>query len=641
MIENFLHLLLAVLGLSFLIFIHELGHYIVGRWVGMTIEVFSIGFGKPLFSWTFQGVRWQIGSLPFGGYVRFAGMEKKGSLEPHQVPDGFFGKSPAKRIAVALAGPFANILFTLVAFTCIWLAGGQEKLFMSSTNVIGSLDPQSKLYSMGVRPGDRFTGIDGQPVHGFQDLAMSLLLDGGARQIEGQEIDYQSGKKEPFAYAVEPGLKPLETIRSLGVEPAQYLIFNQFISPESPMRGTGIQKGDRIVWVNGELTFSNDQLSRILNASKALLTVQRDGKTFLARVPLIKIGDLQLTSSQKDELDDWRHEASLNLKTPQLAFIPYNLTNDSTVEGPIPYLDQNAEQQTPTATFRDPVTAPLRRGDRIIAAYGFPIASSYELLSKLQTPYALVMVQRSKVEAAPSVWSEADRSFESSIPGDQIAALARSIGTAAPAPTQRGELILFAPVPLKSVADLPLDPKTEAQSIQARAAMKAAIEKIDNTQEREMNLKKLEELQKRLVLGVAMTDRPVLYNPPPFEQFFGVFKQTAKTIVSLFSGNTSPKHMSGPIGIVQALQFSWKDGIKDALFWLGFVSLNLAVLNLLPIPILDGGHVLFSLIESVTKKPIKAKTMEKLVIPFVVLLVLFFIYVTYQDIVRIFTGKGP
>jgi regulator of sigma E protease len=80
---------------------------------------------------------------------------------------------------------------------------------------------------------------------------------------------------------------------------------------------------------------------------------------------------------------------------------------------------------------------------------------------------------------------------------------------------------------------------------------------------------------------------------------------------------------------------SWAEGSKEALFWLGMISLNLGVLNLLPIPVLDGGHICFSIWEWVTKKPIKAKTMQKLVIPFVLLLVTLFIYLTYQDLARI------
>jgi regulator of sigma E protease len=174
MIMSIFYLLLAILGLGFLIFIHELGHYFVARRVGMTVEVFSIGFGPPIREWTFQGVKWKLCMLPFGGYVAIAGMNKKGNLEPHQIPDGFYGKKPLDRIKVAFAGPFVNIVFAFAAFCAIWVTGGQEKPFQEYTNVIGYVDPQSKLYINGIRPGDELTTLDGKSVGGYKDLLISL-----------------------------------------------------------------------------------------------------------------------------------------------------------------------------------------------------------------------------------------------------------------------------------------------------------------------------------------------------------------------------------------------------------------------------------------------------------------------------------
>jgi regulator of sigma E protease len=127
----------------------------------------------------------------------------------------------------------------------------------------------------------------------------------------------------------------------------------------------------------------------------------------------------------------------------------------------------------------------------------------------------------------------------------------------------------------------------------------------------------------------------VIYNPSPFKMFVGVFDETWRTLRALVTGYLSPKYMSGPVGIVQAIHYGWMLGIKEALFWIAVISLNLGIINLLPVPVLDGGHICFAVIESITKKPIKAKTMERLVIPFIVLLVLFFIYLTYQDILRL------
>src|SRR5438132_112941 len=99
------YVVLAVLGLSFLIFIHELGHFWMARRVGMRVETFAIGFGKPIFSWIRDGVKWQIGWLPFGGYVKIAGTETEEGNDPFSVADGFYGKSPWDRIKVAIMGP--------------------------------------------------------------------------------------------------------------------------------------------------------------------------------------------------------------------------------------------------------------------------------------------------------------------------------------------------------------------------------------------------------------------------------------------------------------------------------------------------------------------------------------------------------
>jgi len=119
--------ILALLGISVLIFVHELGHYFMARYVGMRVETFSIGFGKPIVCWERQGVKWQIGWLPFGGFVKIAGMDTSEEQDVYQIPDGFFGKSPFSRIQVAFMGPFVNFLFALGLFSVLWLGGRTRK----------------------------------------------------------------------------------------------------------------------------------------------------------------------------------------------------------------------------------------------------------------------------------------------------------------------------------------------------------------------------------------------------------------------------------------------------------------------------------------------------------------------------------
>jgi regulator of sigma E protease len=93
--------------------------------------------------------------------------------------------------------------------------------------------------------------------------------------------------------------------------------------------------------------------------------------------------------------------------------------------------------------------------------------------------------------------------------------------------------------------------------------------------------------------------------------------------------------ISGPVGIVQVIHYGWTTGVSEALYWLAVISLNLGLLNLLPIPVLDGGYISFALFEWITRRPIKSQTMERMIIPFVVAIVMLFVYLTYNDISRL------
>lgn len=629
MILNIFYLVLAILGLGFLIFIHELGHYFVARRNGIKVEVFSIGFGPAFRQWEVDGVKWQLCILPFGGYVRMAGMEKKAGLEPHQIPDGFYGKTPFQRIKVALAGPITNIIFAFVAFTLIWFAGGQDKPFQQLTHIVGYIDSDSALKPSNINPGDVINTINGKTYDGFPDLTTKLALSDQENILSGEHLNYWTGSRSPFAATLPKVNSPLLRMEQFGALPAQYLIFNDYTSPASPLGVSGIEKGDRILWVDGSLIFSQQQLSTLLNESTVLATLQRGNTYFQIKLPRLKINDLRLSQDFKSELDDWRHAAALPGKLPDLYFIPYQMNSAGVIEDALSFMNSSAEEVTPISEQLS-----VQSGDRIVAIGGTPIQNVFDLFKLVQDRCALVIVQK-KASTSVQPWSEADASFETSFDTASLAKMVKSIGTPTPL-VQSENLTLLKPVLLKPLSELDLDAKTRAKMNAQYEAVKKAIEKIEDPQQREAGLNQLEQSQKRLMLGALLADRNVSFNPLPTTQFMNVLENTWKTLTSLFSGSMPAKYMSGPVGIVQALQNSWSKGIKDALYWLGFVSLNLAILNLLPIPVFDGGHILFSVVEIVTGRPIRAKTMEKWIIPFVILLVLFFIYLTYQDITRLF-----
>lgn len=638
MATSLAYAVLAILGLGFLVFIHELGHYFVARRRKMRVEAFAIGFGKPIFTWEHKGVKWHICMLPFGGYVKIAGMQKEGSREPSEIKDGFYGKSPWARIQVALAGPVVNIFFAFFAFTVLWVTGGREKQFTDFTHRIGWVDPKSPLYELGVRPGDMITNYDGRPFNGFKDLLTASLMSGDQIAISGYKIDYDTGKHTDFNYTLKtydnPNV-PNQKFNTIGVlSPAGYLIYGGSLkgaTAGSPMEKSGIKPNDRILWADGEIVFSPQQLSSLINESTAFLTIQRGDAVFHTKVPRVQIEDLKLNSSERGEIDDWQHESNLKGRLQDLYFIPYNLSPNMVVEGNLNFIDEADQAKAFGQCERCAHFQSLQEGDRILAVDGTPLDSAHELLTQLQTRKVLLIVDRDPAAIQSVLWSKADQQFDQFNIAN-LNGIVASIGTDHEI-ADVGPLHLLKPITPKPLLDFP----ATAERIEDLAKVKKEIEGIKDPQKRTEAYRQLENRQKVAVLGIHLKDREVRYNPTPADQFVEVFQDTWRTLHGLISGVANPKIIAGPVGIIQIVHHSWMIGAKEALFWMALISLNLGIINLLPLPILDGGHIAFSLIEMITKRPLKSKTMERLVIPFVGLIIFFFIYVTYQDIARLFS----
>ena len=648
MIENLIYILFAILGLSFLIFIHEFGHYWMARRVGMRVETFAIGFGKPICSWERDGVKWQIGWLLFGGFVKIAGTDTDSSVDPYTIKDGFFGKGPWDRIKVAFMGPFVNLVFALLVFAMLWAAGGRTKAFTEYTSKIGWVDPSSELYVLGVRPGDEIEAYDGHPFYSYKDHLYASMMGSDEVEVEGTKIDYETGERVPFKYTVNPYSNPLfadKNIKTTGItNSASYVIYDRLPNgkenplPEgSPLEGSGIEYGDRILWVDGETVFSNVQLSEILNDGRILMTIKRGNDIIHRRVPRIKALELRPDAEFREEMIDWQYEAGINSRHFQDLFaIPYNLTYDCVVEGELRFVDgDNQEDAFPVHLFSDMEEA-LRPGDRIIAVQGQPVTRSFEILRELQTKNAQIIVERDPKAITVIPFQNANAAFNQTVEWMQLHQIADSIGTEDPV-KQKGNLVLLNSVSPMARIDFPMSEENKAWYAAEILERKQEIEKIDDPDKRIQMLNQLDENQKSLVLGMPNPqDRQVHYNPNPTTTFINVSKEIGRTIQALFSGALSPKYIAGPVGIVHMVQSTSSQSLLEALFWIGAISLNLGILNLLPIPILDGGTIVFSFIELVTGRRMSPKTLEKVVIVFAVLLISFFLFLTYNDISRVF-----
>ncbi len=621
-----------MLGLGAVVFVHELGHYIMARRVGMTVEVFSIGFGKAIISWKHKGVKWKLGWIPFGGYVKIKGTEKEGDIEPSEIPDGFFGKKPIDRIKVALAGPMMNIVAALLVFMMIWALGGRDKTFSEYTSKIGWIDTQSELYAHGIRPGDEIVSYNGYNYKSSKDHIYAAMVAKNGVTVEGNIVDDMTKAKKPFSYTVEtyqhPGAldKGILTAGVLGA--AQHMIFDGKIfggedpfPKGSPMKDSGIQHGDRILWVDGETVYSQQHMSHVINDEKALLTVERENTIVLVRVPKKNIAKYKLSKSQENDISDWHNAGDNEGKAADSIFIPYEITSKGIVKESLNVIDGKEGDNT------------LERGDVIVAVDGKPVQRAYEIFEALQKKQVYIIVERNAEAQKKVSWKDADNIFDKDIDTKDLLAIINSIGTEKNI-TSSGNLHLLTPVVPKHHNEM----YTQEERVlieEMIAKQKHEIEKIADTEMRERAFKELENQAQQKILGIAvLRDKSVNYNPTPFVLLANIGQEIYRTVHALVAGYISPKWFAGPLGIVRVIHYGWTLGIKEALFWLAFISCNLAMVNLIPLPALDGGHVVMSLVEMITKKPLKAKTMERLIFPFMMLLMALLVYLTYQDIYR-------
>ena len=199
--------------------------------------------------------------------------------------------------------------------------GGREKSFTDFTKIIGWVDPNSELYADGVRPGDILTHYDGMEYTSSKDLIYAAMLSDRNVKLQGYHVDYATGGKTPFSHTIETYQSPLslDGILTTGISSvSRYFIYDRFPGGQpnallegSPMEGSGLQYGDRVVWADGQLLFSADQLAHILNDDRILLTVKRGDGQFVTRQPKVTADDLILQQAYKNELADWKYAAGL------------------------------------------------------------------------------------------------------------------------------------------------------------------------------------------------------------------------------------------------------------------------------------------------------------------------------------------
>jgi len=275
-------ILVGLIGLGLVVFIHELGHFIIARLSGIEVEAFSIGWGKPIFTKRIGNVEYRIGSLPIGGYCKMKGeTEFQDALAQRkdEIPrekGTFYGSPPLKRIAVAFAGPAANAIFAILALAAVWGCGIEvrtlgNRIVLASEVEIGNKFPADEA---GLKTGDFITAIEGRKVSNFQEVQEGLAPFAGKRL--DIQIERDGATSNVF---VVPRLDPSTGAGKIGVYFWNDPIID-IVKKGTPAAIAGIRLGDRIVEANGKKLNNTVELTGVLKShpSSLKLLVDRKGE---------------------------------------------------------------------------------------------------------------------------------------------------------------------------------------------------------------------------------------------------------------------------------------------------------------------------------------------------------------------------
>ncbi|MGI9434478.1 MAG: RIP metalloprotease RseP [Geminicoccaceae bacterium] len=271
--------------LSILVFVHEYGHYIVARWNGVRVDVFSIGFGKELFGYTDRaGTRWKFSLLPLGGYVKMHGDADASSSTVDDVaardPDSFPAKNVWQRMSIIAAGPLANILFAAVALAFLFAIVGRP--FTPPT--IGKIEEGSVAAIAGLKTYDHIVAVDGSEIDSFETFRTIERESGGVDLLvtidrDGEILDIPLTPRT--VTREDKRLDQTFEIGDLGVGPPLTPADVANVRPDGAAAEAGLKSGDRIVAVDGEPLLSFEDLQIIVSQSPGVdlvFTVDRGGQ---------------------------------------------------------------------------------------------------------------------------------------------------------------------------------------------------------------------------------------------------------------------------------------------------------------------------------------------------------------------------
>ncbi len=550
--------------LGVLITIHELGHFVVAKLCGVKVLTFSIGFGPKLIGFTRGDTEYRLSVLPFGGYVRMYGDDITAEVPEAERHLAYLEKSTLQKMAIAFAGPAANLLLTVFLFFAIGI--GEETVPLP---VVGSVIAGEPADRAGIKAGDRIVAVEGKPVAVFADLVVAVAP---RAELPTTLTIERPGEAAPLTIVVTPAASPSQdptskkSVGRLGLLTVKALPVVT-VAANSPAAVAGVVHADRVVSIDGVDVATRDEFFNRLDAA--------DGKA------------LALVIERKD---DKGIVASHTITLPATAKPPIEPTTE-----PAP------TEPTDAAPIAAEPTAPP-----VVEALTFAVTSE-----EVAGPVA-VRVQATRDAVVAAVELQQRRRGLASVDGIIAAVEPDSPASARALQVNGHRVVAVDGKPLQLASDLPLALAQNVDDIHVLGL----VDKAGNGATFSLYLQpaKRRELGGQKIVGATLTSAmggaaTLTRDVGVVEAFRRAIVGTGETIrgvamgyVMLFTGQVGLDQLGGPVMLANIAGEAARSGVSVFVGTMALISVNLALLNLLPVPILDGGHILLFTIEAIRRK---------------------------------------
>ena len=551
-----------LLLLGILVFFHELGHFMVAKWSGVRVETFSIGFGPRVWSKRRGETEYTLSLIPLGGYVKMTGQDPREEVPAELASRSFANKPLSKRTAIVLGGPLANLLLAITLLTILIFAG-----LSAPAPTLARVLPDSAAFNAGFRSGDTINDVvangEHHTIREWKDVE-HILADHVGQNLSFAVTRTIDSKEQSLTIAATPTLGPVRDSSSGVVQQMGRLDGVEtpniaavvVVEPKSWVADRLLPPGflvDEITWSlkTGERVFQ--KIETFEDLENVWAAVGRKAQASPGEITIKGFQALDPNLSLDSTKENEKTAEKNADKEPELK--TYTLAWSTSKDAPPEILAKAGivSPETIISSVKEKSPAEkfgLKPGDRLLTLGGKQVKSFSWFREQIQSIGA---------NGTTLTWLRNGQTMEAKI---------------------QSELVVAA------------DPLTEAKKSQFQIGATFLA------------------LPANPPMTKIQTHKPFKAVAWATERSFSLTGSMLKSFYHLAKGEISPKTLGGPILIGKIAGESIKRGFEPFFNTMAFISLNLFLLNLFPIPVLDGGHLVLYAIEAIRRRPLSIKIVE-------------------------------